>query len=313
MTESRLSARTGAGEGRLPSSGHGKAWTKARREHKLYMIPALVVVAALFLVPLALNFYFAFANWTSYSSTIKPNGFDNFVYLISQGYLQKGTLVTILFAVIAMIGQNLFAITFALMLRDTNRINGFFRSLFFVPVLISPLAAGYIWKALWASQGPINEFIGVFIPGFDYEWLGVGATALPLVALTDAWKWAGLTTLVYIAGLNAIPKEMIEAATVDGASPIQRFRHVVIPLLGPAITFNIAITLVSALSAYDVIVSMTAGGPGNDTQSLFYTMRSQFGQGFFGTGSALSLVITVLVILITIPLVSYLRRREVEL
>lgn len=100
---------------------------------------------------------------------------------------------------------------------------------------------------------------------------------------------------------------------IDGTGPIQRFFMVTLPLLGPAITFNIAITLITALSAYDVIASMTSGGPGNDTTSLFFIMRLQFAQGFFGMGSALALVVTVIVVVITIPLVAYLRRREVRL
>lgn len=276
-------------------------------------MPATVLASALFIVPLALNTVMAFTRWTSYSSKTPFNGLENFDYLVSQGFLANGVFVTLSYSVIAMAGQNLMAIILALALRETNRINSFFRSLFFVPVLISPLAAGYIWRGVLAADGPLNQTISMAVPGFDFEWLGHTATAIPLVALTDAWKWAGLTTLVYIAGLNSIPKDVIEAAIVDGAGPWQRFRKVTLPLLGPAITFNIAVTLVSALSAYDVIVSMTVGGPGNGTQSLFYTMRSQFGQGFFGTGSALGLIVTALVILIAIPLISFLRRREVEL
>jgi raffinose/stachyose/melibiose transport system permease protein len=288
-------------------------WTLVRREHRLYALPAVLLVAAMFVVPLLLNFYFSFTNWTSYSSVAKPNGFANFAFLISQGYLQKGITVTLLYAVIAMAGQNVAALLLALALKDTNRLNGFFRALFFVPVLISSIAGGYIWRAIFAAHGPLNGLIGLVIPGFSFEWLGNDWTALPLVALTDAWKWSGLTTLVYIAGLNAVPKELLEAARIDGATRWQSFWRVTFPLLGPAVTFNIAVTLVSALSAYDLIVSMTGGGPGNDTNSLYYVMRLQFGQGFFGTGSALGTIVTLLVVVIAVPLVTWLRRREVQL
>lgn len=288
-------------------------WTLVRHEHRLYAVPAVVLVACMFVLPLVLNSLLAFTNWTSYSSAIRPNGLDNFEFLVKQGYLSKGITVTLVYAVIAMVAQNVIAISLALALKDTNRINGFFRALFFVPVLISPLAAGYIWRAILAVNGPLNAIIATVVPGFSFEWLGNSLTALPLVALTDAWKWSGLTTLVYIAGLNAIPTELMEAARIDGANRWQAFWRVTVPLLGPAITFNIAVTLVSALSAYDIIVSMTGGGPGNDTNSLFYVMRFQFGQGFFGTGSALGLIVTVLVIAIAVPLVTWLRRREVEL
>jgi len=286
---------------------------RLNKGHSLFALPAVLLVVALFAIPLVLNTVLSFTNWSSYTSKITFAGFGNFNFLVRQGYLQKGLVVTLSYAVIAMAGQNLVAIILALALRETNRINSFFRALFFIPVLISPVAAGYIWRAIFAPEGPLNSLIAIALPGFDYAWLGHGVTALPLVALVDAWKWSGLTTLVYIAGLNSVPREVNEAAVIDGANPVQRFFFVTLPLLAPAITFNIAITLVTALSAYDIIASMTAGGPGNDTTSLFFVMRSQFGQGFFGMGSALALVVTIIVIVITIPLVTFLRRREVRL
>jgi len=279
----------------------------------VFALPAVVLVAAMFVVPLALNVYFSFTSWSSYSSIVRFVGLENFEYLLSQGYLQKGVIVTVLYSVIVMVGQNVAALCLALALKETTFLNGVFRTLFFIPVLISPLAAGYIWRAVLAADGPMNALIGVVVPGFSFEWLGNGAGALILVALTDAWKWSGLTTLVYIAGLNSVPRELLEAARIDGATRWQSFRRITIPLLGPAITFNVAITLVSALSAYDVIVSMTGGGPGNDTASLFYVMRLQFGQGFFAAGSALASTVTALVVLVAIPLIVWLRRREVQL
>lgn len=309
-------ADTTANEGRaaLPSSGLSASLRRRlSKEHLLFAVPAVLLVVGLFALPLISNAVLSFTNWTSYSSKITFAGLGNFQFLVDQGYLQKGIQVTLTYAVVAMAGQNLVAIILALALRETNGINSFFRALFFIPVLISPVAGGYIWRAILAPEGTLNAFIGLAIPGFDYAWLGSGWTALPLVALVDAWKWSGLTTLVYIAGLNSIPKEVNEAAVVDGANPFQRFFQVTLPLLGPAITFNIAITLITALSAYDVIASMTVGGPGNDTTSLFFVMRAQFGQGFFGMGSALALVVTVLVVTIAIPLVGYLRHREVRL
>lgn len=276
-------------------------------------MPAIVLVGIFFVVPQILNFRFAFSNWTTFSPEVRWNGLDNFVSLIDQGFLLRGIGVTLTYAVIAMAVQNVVSLSLAYSLKDSTRINGFFRSLFFIPVLLSPLAAGYIWRGVLAPNGPLNDFIGIFVPGFNWAWLGELSTALASVAFIDAWKWIGLSTLVYIAGINAVPRELIEASIIDGTNAWQRFWKVTFPMLAPAFTFNLVVTLVGAFSAYDVIAATTGGGPGDSTRSLNILLRMQWGQGNFGTGSALGFTITVLVILVAIPLVWVLRRREAKL
>ncbi|GAB3616125.1 sugar ABC transporter permease [Okibacterium endophyticum] len=278
-----------------------------------FALPAILFVGVFFVVPQILNLRFAFSNWTTYSSEITWNGWDNFQSLMDQGYLTQGVAVTAGYAVIAMVIQNTVSLTLAYGLKDATRVNGFFRSLFFVPVLLSPLAAGYIWRGILAPDGPLNAFISFFAPGFDWAWLGEASTALLSVAFIDAWKWIGLTTLVYIAGINAVPAELIEASIIDGASAWQRFWRVVFPLLAPAFTFNVVVTLVGAFSAYDVIAATTGGGPGDATRSLNILLRMQWGLGNFGTGSALSLMVTLMVIVVAIPLVWWLRKREAKI
>jgi raffinose/stachyose/melibiose transport system permease protein len=276
-----------------------------------FLLPALVLVLVFFIVPFVLNIPFAFTQWTAYSPEITFNGFDNFIYLWNNGTLGNAVVVTLVYAVVAMTVQNGIAMTLALALRKTSRINSVYRSIFFLPVLISPLAAGFIWRGIVDPQGPLNAAISVVVPGFDYAWLGHPVSALLTVAFIDGWKWSGIATLVYIAGLNSIPDELMEAASLDGAGPWKRFWRISFPLLAPAFTFNIATTLIGALSAYDVIASTTSGGPGNSTTTINVALQQQFGSSFYGTASSLGLTVTVLVIVIAVPLVSWLRKREV--
>jgi raffinose/stachyose/melibiose transport system permease protein len=278
-----------------------------------FALPALALVACFFVAPFVLNAGFAFSDWSGFSSDVGFNGLDNFRTLLDQDILVNAIEVTLLYAVCTLIFQTVVSLSLALALVDTTPVNTVFRSLFFVPVLISPLAAGYIWKGLLAPAGPINGAISLVVPGtFDHNWLGDPSTALPCVALIDAWKWSGLITLVYIAGLKAIPRELIEAAMLDGANAWTRFWRLRLRLLAPAMTFNVAVTLVGALSAYDVIAATTSGGPGDHTTTLNVAMRQQWGMSFFGPASALSLTVTVLVIATAIPLMAWLRRREVS-
>lgn len=277
-----------------------------------FILPAFALVAAFFAAPFVLNLRFAFTDWSGYSDIIAFNGLENFRSLIEQDILWQAVKVTLLYAVSAMLVQNVFSLSMALVLQRSTRINGFFRSFFFLPVLIAPVAAGYIWSAILAPAGPLNKAIALVVPGFDYAWLGHGHSALASLAFVDAWKWSGLITLVYIAGLNNIPESLTEAAMIDGANAWQRFWRVRFRLLAPAFTFTVVVTMLGAINAFDLVAATTRGGPGTSTTVLNIAMFNQYGSGFFGTASSLSLVVTVLVVVLGLPLIAYLRRREIE-
>lgn len=277
----------------------------------IFAIPSAAMIIVFFAVPFLLNAPFAFSSWTGYSDDIGFVGLSNFELLASRGILASSTTITVAYAVICMLVQNIVSLSLAVALRRSTRANTFFRSIFFLPVLISPLAGGYIWRAIVSPDGPLNAAIGVVVPGFDFAWLGDPVWALFWVAFVDAWKWCGIATLVYIAGINSVPVELLEAAEVDGASSWTRFRKITFPLLAPAFTFNVVTTLIGALTAYDVVASMTGGGPGTSTSTLNFAVVQQFGYSFFGVASSLNLFVTLLVVVLAIPLVTWLRRREV--
>lgn len=298
-----------------PAPGTAPAPDSSRRNvYRLWFaLPSIVLVALFFAAPFVANAGLSFTRWTGFSSLIRFNGLDNFASLLSLGILGHATIVTIVYAVTTMLGQNLAGLVFAKALQQSNRINTVFRSVFFIPVLISPLAAGYIWSAVLAPNGAVNAFLSLLVPGdFTYAWLGNERTALVTVALIDAWKWSGLVTLVYIAGLNSIDKALTEAAVLDGAGMWRRFRSIELPLLAPAFTFNITLTLVGSFSALDVVLATTKGGPGDATSLLNIAVYDQFGQGLFGTSAALSFMIALLVIATAVPLIWGLRKREVQ-
>ncbi|MFT4211191.1 MAG: sugar ABC transporter permease [Microbacterium sp.] len=302
--------------GRSSSRTAGPAPGRPRSRRRLYLLwfslPAILLVAFFFAGPFVANGVLSFTKWTGYSNTISFNGLDNFTTLASLGVLGHATIVTLLFALITMVAQNAFGLALGKALQQTDRVNTVFRSIFFLPVLFSPLAAGYIWSAILSPDGPVNAVIGLVIPGFSHSWLGDSSTALLAVGLVDAWKWSGLVTLVYISGLNGIPRSVVEASVLDGAGPWRRFRSVEFPLLAPAMTFNVVVTLVGSLSALDVIFATTKGGPGDATSVLNVAVYTQYGQGLFGTSSALSFIIALMAIVIAVPLIWWLRKREVH-
>lgn len=293
---------------------HPVSWKRREMQWFLCAVPTLLVVSFFFLVPIALNTRLAFTDWSGFKSEINFIGLDNFRYMIKRGLLLRPVCITVFYAVIVMLLQNITGLFFALALEETNPLNGFFRSVFFIPVLISPVAAGYIWRGLLDPGGPANALFSAILPGeVRIAWLGNPSMALFIVAAVDAWKWVGFSTLVYIAGLNTIPRELKESAKMDGASPSRIFWHIKRPMLAPAFTFNITITLIGSMSAFDVVMATTMGGPGDSTRVLNIVMYQQFGNGLFGFATAATFTVTVMVIAVAIPLVSYLRSREIEL
>lgn len=279
-----------------------------------FVVPGLILIILFFVLPFTFGSIFAFVDWTSYREELRWAGFDNFRLIGELGVLSHAVKVTAIFAFAVMVIQNFVSLSLAVALQKSSKINSVFRTLFFIPVLMSPLAAGYIWSAILRPEGPLNQLISIVVPGeFDYAWLGHETSALLSVAAIESWKWSGLVTLVYIAGLNGVPTSVLEAAKIDGASAWQRFWRVKFPLMAPAFTFNVVVSLVGSLSAFDVIMSTTNGGPGNATSVLNVALYQQYSQGFFGTSSAISLVVTLLVLCTAVPLVAWLRRREVSM
>lgn len=276
------------------------------------ILPAGLLLVGLYLLPNLLTLLFAFTDWNTYRDDVNFIGLDNFAGLFKDGSLLAAVRVTAVYGVSVVIFQNVFALALALALERSTRTNTFLRALFFVPVLISPIAAGFVFRGILSTSGPVNAALGLFGVG-PIEWLGSTTYTVIVVALIHAWKWTGITMLVYIAGLKAIPSDYVEAAHVDGASHWQQFRHIKLPLLAPAITFNVVLVLIGAFTAFDVILGTTSGGPGRATEILNIFVYRQFGEGFFGTSTAISMVLLGLVFLASLPVLIVLRRREVAL
>lgn len=284
----------------------------------LFVLPALVLVALFYVLPNALAFVLALTDWSSAKSAINFVGTSNFESLLDSGELWGTLWITIKFALFVMVIENVVALALALALEGPTRLNVFLRSVFFVPVLISSLAAGYVFAGVFQTDGVANGVLSglaslVGLPPVQIPWLGSPDYTLFVVGGILAWKWGGIHMLVYLAGLKSVPHDLVEAARVEGASALQVIRHVKLPLLAPAFTFNITLTLIGALAAFDIVLATTKGGPGTTTEVLNLAVFRQFGQGHFGYASALSAVLLLVIILVAIPLILYLRRREVEL
>jgi multiple sugar transport system permease protein/raffinose/stachyose/melibiose transport system permease protein len=276
-----------------------------------FLVPAFAILLVFFFLPTLFNFIYAFTDWSGFKSAINPVGFDNFAELASNGTLFRALRITIVYAALVAVFQNVFGFVLAVLLERDNWLNRIARIFFLIPVLMSALAVGYIFQALLKPTGGVNEMIGAVVRHpFDYAWLGDTTWTVVVVALIHAWKWMGLSMLIYLAGLKTIPEDIIEAARVDGASRWRTFWTIRSPLLAPAVTFNVATALLGSMNGFDVVQATTGGGPARTTEILNIFIYRTFGQGLFAQATTMSLVLFLLVALLAFPVIYTLRKRE---
>lgn len=275
-----------------------------------FLIPAAVVFFVLFVLPTFASFYFSLTRWNLYTATFI--GLDNYVAFFQEEALTKGLVNTMIYAVVTSGLKVVLGMLLALLLTSQLIGRGFLRSVAFFPVLVSTIGVGITFQVLLnPTKGMVNQvlaMVGIAGP----EWLVDPRIALLSVALVDVWKGVGLATLIFIAGIVSIPQEYYEAARVDGANGLQTFLEVTLPLSRPATATVITLSLIGGLRSFDLIWSMTRGGPGFTTDVIASVIYKQYQAGFFGLSTAGNVVLFILVTAIVVPLSWLLNREEVE-
>lgn len=201
---------------------------------------------------------------------------------------------------------------FAVILTSKIRTKNLVRSIVFFPNLISTVAVGIIFSALMhPSKGLFNEVLAFFGIG-GVNWLGDRSIALYSVIMTDVWKGVGVATVIYIAGISAIPKDYYEAASLDGAAPIKQFFTITVPLCRSSINSVIILAFIGGMRTFDLIWSMTGGGPGFATDTIASVIYKQYAAGFYGLSTAGNVIMFLLIAVIAFPLFNYLTSKEVD-
>jgi len=276
-----------------------------------FYIPAGVIFGVLFLVPTFSSFYYSLTRWTLFDSTFI--GLDNFKQFFQEPQLTKGLTNTLIYAFVTCGLKVVLGMALAVLLTSTVWFRGFMRSVVFFPVLVSLIGVGITFTMLLQPDiGLVNKalaLVGIHGPG----WLVDTKTALLSIALIDVWKGVGLATVIYIAGIMAIPRELFEAATTDGAGSYHTFRHIILPLARPATATVIILALIGGLRSFELIWATTRGGPGFTSDVIASVIYKQYQAGFYGLATAGNVILFILVTLIVLPLSTYLNRRVVEL
>jgi raffinose/stachyose/melibiose transport system permease protein len=273
-----------------------------------FILPAAVIYSALFLAPTVSSLYFSLTRWTLFDSVFI--GFENFTQFFREPFLVRGLVNTVIYALVTSGMKVVIGMLFALLLTSNILARGYLRSVVFFPVLVSTVGVGITFTVLMhPTQGMINETLAVFgIKGPG--WLTNPSLALYSVALVDVWKGVGLATVIYIAGLVAIPRDYYEAARIDGATAWQNFWYVTLPLSRPATATVIILSFIGGLRTFDLIWAMTKGGPGFASDTVASVIYKQYQAGFYGLSTAGNVVLFVLIAVMVVPLTMFLNRKR---
>ena len=275
-----------------------------------FYLPAGLVFFTFFLVPTVLAFYFSLTRWTLFNATFI--GLDNYATFLGDPRLMAGLRNTIIYAVLTSGLKVIISLPLAMLLTSSLKLKGLFRGIIFFPVLVSTVAVGITFATLMQpSYGLINtalRFIGITGP----DWLGNPSLALYSVALVDVWKGVGIATVIFIAGILSIPVDYFEAARLEGGTWV-KFRHVILPLARNATFTVILLSFIGGLRTFDLIWTMTHGGPGFASDVLTSVIYKEYQAGFYGLSTAGNVVLFILVTAIVYPLMRFFNRRELEL
>ena len=276
-----------------------------------FVLPAAVVFVTLFLVPTIASFWFSLTRWDLFEAEFI--GWDNYRQFFKEPFLVQGLVNTLIYAVVTSGVKSVLGLLLAVLLTSGMWFQGFLRSVVFFPVLVSTIGVGITFAALMhPTKGAINlalSWVGIDGPA----WLSDPALALYSVAMIDIWKGVGLATLIYIAGLAAISPEYYEASRIDGATRLQQFWRVTVPLVRPATVTVVTLSLIGGLRSFDIIWATTKGGPGFASDVLASVIYKQYQAGFYGLATAGNVILFLLIAIIVLPLTWWFNKREVDL
>ena len=279
-----------------------------------FTVPSLFLVMLVFYIPFVMSLYYSLTEWNGISKSPKFIGLENFKKLFSgSSDFMQSLIFTGKYTIIFLILVNILALAIAVALVQKIPAANVMRSMFFIPYIMSMTIVGFIWKFIF-SQGFAALYEKTQLGFLNFSWLGDSHLAFYAVAFVGIWQALGFYIVLYIAGLQAVPTDVLEAAEVDGATSWKKFFKVTLPLLGPSITTCVFMSLTNAVKVFDIILALTKGGPGGSTYSVTLDIyREAFQNNNYGLGSAKALVFFVIILVITQLVLKAMHSREVDL
>ncbi|MEU0532989.1 carbohydrate ABC transporter permease [Amycolatopsis tolypomycina] len=277
--------------------------------------PGVLVYLCFVMAPILISVGYSLTNYNPFKPPVKFVGLANYRLLFTDAQFLTALQVTTILTVIVVVVPNVLGLGVALLLDRKGWLYNALRSVFFTPVILSSVVVSIVWSRLLDDRGPVNTLLRSLGVSDPPGWLSDPDVALYSVASIVCWQMLGFCVVVYLAGLQGVPPELLEAAEIDGAGPARRFRAVTWPLLAPSLTINTVVLLISAFKTYDYVKVITNGGPGSGATATiaFNVLQTGFDANHVGYASAMAVVMLVIVAVVTSVVLNFLRRREVDL
>ena len=295
MTTTMLDAEHAARAGGVPRRRRysGPSWW--------FTVPALVLFAFVVLIPSGRGVYYAFTDWNGLDPHFSVIGLRNFSEVFHDPDAMQAIRHTLLIAVSITIVQNALGLLLALGVNSAIKSRNLLRVFLFAPAVITPVVTAYLWRNLLGPSGAVNSLLqAVGLSSWRQDWLGDPHLALWSIVGIIVWQFGGYSMVIFLAGLQSIPKEVHEAAMMDGCGPVRRFWSVTRPLLAPAFTINLMLSIIGGLKLFDQVYALTNGGPGHATDTISTLIyKDAFTLGEFGYSVALAVVLTVIVAVVS--------------
>ena len=280
----------------------------------LVVIAGILLYFLMTILPLLMAFAFSLTNQNLLYKTSDFIGFGNYIDLLDDKSFTRSLWMTTRLSFLVTLAANLGGLLIALMLNVKDRFHSALRTVFFIPQVLSAVIVSFIWRIILVDRGLLNTFLKQLgLIEKSIPWLGNPDMAFYAIVIVVTWQMVGFCTVVYLASLQGIPKDLDEAAQIDGANRWQRFWNVTWPLLAPGVTINMVLLLIMTFKLYDQVAVLTGGGPGGRTETLsYYIIRIAFTGNQLGYGSTMAVVLFIASAIISGVVVSRLKQREVD-
>ncbi len=276
----------------------------------LFVFPSILVMAVFVVIPIIISGYYSLLDWDGLGKGVFI-GIANYTELVKDERFINSFFNSVLYAALSLFVQLPFSLFLAILVSNVKKGEKFYRTAYFVPVIVSSVVIGYLWQKIYNGEyGLLNSVLGVFGIG-GQDWLGQENTALLAAFIPNLWQYVGYHMLIMYAGIKSISPDIIEAAKIDGASPAQTAFKITIPLLKPVIEVCVTLSLIGALKIFDLIYVLTGGGPFFVTEvPTIFMYKHIFDAMHYGYGSAVSMFIIIECLLFTFLIRLLFRRRE---
>lgn len=279
----------------------------------LLYVPALLLFAVFLVYPLLSGVQLSFTNWNGFSADRAFVGFDNYLRLWGDANFRVALLNTAIYGIGSTAIQQVLGLLLALALDRPSRTRRFIRAIVYLPVLISPVIMGLMYHlVLQYNNGALNDLV-VALGGTRTAWLSDSAAAVTIIVIVNSLQFVGISMIIYLAGLQAIPTEFYEASGLDGAGPVRQFWSITVPMLQPAFLTSVVLNLIGGLKLFDIIMVLTKGGPGYSSNSVSTLISiTYFNEQSAGYAAAMGVVLFLLIAVVTLATTTLLNRRRLD-